>query len=153
MADQSMEERRAEIMRKVEEARKEMEVKEKQEAKKAEDMKRKFGTHYGITCDGCQAAPVVGYRWRCTKCKNHDVCDICHEQFKAGTFVHSNKINNISGKVEDHDFVLEAQLGAGFKPMNKEVYHKEKKQKPNDPCACGSGKKNKKCCGDPAKKD
>ena len=37
----------------------------------------KFGTHSTITCDGCSTYPVVGYRWKCNVCKNHDLCDAC----------------------------------------------------------------------------
>ena len=25
----------------------------------------KYGRHKGITCDGCNICPVIGYRWRC----------------------------------------------------------------------------------------
>ena len=46
--------------------------------------KAKFGTHKSITCDGCGTVPLVGYRWRCKDCKNHDLCDACHEVFKGG---------------------------------------------------------------------
>ncbi|MDY0235040.1 MAG: preprotein translocase subunit SecA [Gudongella sp.] len=35
--------------------------------------------------------------------------------------------------------------------QNKTVVNKEKKVGRNDPCPCGSGKKYKKCCGDPTK--
>ena len=36
--------------------------------------------------------------------------------------------------------------------VKAEPVRKSKKVGPNDPCPCGSGKKYKKCCGDPAKK-
>eukprot|EP01061_Rhynchopus_euleeides_P032642 TRINITY_DN542_c0_g1_i1.p2 TRINITY_DN542_c0_g1~~TRINITY_DN542_c0_g1_i1.p2 ORF type:complete len:161 (+),score=81.65 TRINITY_DN542_c0_g1_i1:54-536(+) len=152
MTPEELEAKRAEIAAQVEEARRQQDAALKAEEKRLHDMKLKFGTHYGITCDGCEAAPVVGYRWRCTKCKNHDVCEACHEKFQQGTFVHTNRLNTISTKIEDHEFVVEAQMGGGFKPMHKEAYAKtEKRVKPNEPCTCKSGKKYKKCCGDPAK--
>ena len=153
LSPEELEAKRALITKQIEEARAKRAEEEAEEEKKQKEMKLKFGTHYGITCDGCECAPVVGYRWRCTKCKNHDVCEACYEKFQNGTFVHCNKINNISTKIEDHDFVLEAQMGAGFKPMNKEAYSKGEKPrvKPNEPCPCKSGKKYKKCCGDLSK--
>ena len=38
----------------------------------------KYGVHSGITCDGCKKKSFLGYRWKCIKCKNHDLCDACH---------------------------------------------------------------------------
>eukprot|EP01059_Diplonema_ambulator_P010935 TRINITY_DN20952_c0_g1_i1.p1 TRINITY_DN20952_c0_g1~~TRINITY_DN20952_c0_g1_i1.p1 ORF type:complete len:165 (+),score=68.73 TRINITY_DN20952_c0_g1_i1:48-497(+) len=144
---EEMEAKRAEIAKKVEMAKMAMEEEEKKK-----QLTMKFGTHYGITCDGCGCTPVVGYRWHCTDCKNHDLCDGCHDKFKTGEFIHNNKQNAVSSNIGDHHFEAEAQLGAGFKPFSKEAYNqKAKKVKPNEPCTCGSGKKYKKCCGDPSK--
>ncbi len=42
--------------------------------------------------------------------------------------------------------------GASDGTVKAEPVRKNKKVGPNDPCPCGSGKKYKKCCGDPAKK-
>ena len=66
--------KRAEIMKKVAEAR----AAQERAAEETLD-KTKFGTHKSITCDGCGTVPLVGYRWRCKQCKNHDLCDTCHE--------------------------------------------------------------------------
>ncbi|KAF2006509.1 hypothetical protein P154DRAFT_517586 [Amniculicola lignicola CBS 123094] len=30
-----------------------------------------------VKCDGCDAQPIVGLRWRCKTCRNHDVCESC----------------------------------------------------------------------------
>ena len=38
----------------------------------------KYGVHSGITCDGCKKKSFLGYRWKCIKCKNHDLCNACH---------------------------------------------------------------------------
>ena len=32
----------------------------------------KYGTHEA-TCDGCNVRPIVGFRYKCTKCTDHDV--------------------------------------------------------------------------------
>jgi hypothetical protein len=76
-----MEAKRAEIMRKVQEAQA---AQRRQAAAEAKLDKSKFGTHNSITCDGCGVVPIVGYRWRCRSCRNHDLCDNCYEEFKKG---------------------------------------------------------------------
>ena len=43
------------------------------------------------------------------------------------------------------------EIAPGQQQESKTVVKKEKKIGRNDPCPCGSGKKYKKCCGDPAK--
>jgi hypothetical protein len=59
----------------------------------------------GITCDGCNAQPIVGYRWRCLTCKNHDLCDACYETFKGGKLLHANmRRNPVSMNVAHHQF-------------------------------------------------
>ena len=76
------------------------------QAKEEEKLdKTKFGTHDSITCDGCSIVPIVGYRWRCRSCKNHDLCDNCYESFKKGKLPQSldqQRCNPVSSRVEDH---------------------------------------------------
>ncbi|KAJ9454254.1 Protein ref(2)P [Diplonema papillatum] len=145
-------EKRKQVEKAVADARALQELEQK-EKDKLENQSKLFGTHVGITCDGCGTAPVVGFRWHCLKCRNHDLCDACHEQFKGGKLPHNNRLNNVSQQLENHVFEIEASYGNGFKPMDRSVYQpKVKRVKPNEPCTCGSGKKYKKCCGDPTKK-
>jgi len=33
--------------------------------------------HSGYTCDGCNVTPIVGVRYRCTKCDDFDLCEKC----------------------------------------------------------------------------
>ena len=109
---------------------------------------QKFGTHLGITCDGCGIVPIVGYRWRCRNCKNHDLCDTCIESFNNGKLLHTNgRRNPISPRLEDHEFDILAEPGI-FKAMkgaSGPTKKKKKKLKPNQPCPGGCGKKVKKC--------
>jgi len=33
--------------------------------------------HEGVVCDGCQAYPIVGIRYKCSVCGNVDFCSTC----------------------------------------------------------------------------
>jgi preprotein translocase subunit SecA len=145
--DDAMAKKRAEIMAKVAAAKAAQEKAKEEEKLDAS----KFGTHKSITCDGCGTVPIVGYRWRCRSCKNHDLCDICYESFKGGKLpqsVDQQRCNPVSPRVEDHEFFAYAEQGSfsGMKGASGAPKVKTKKTKPNEPCPCGSGKKYKKCC-------
>ena len=112
--DPELEKKRAEIMRRVAEARaaQDAALKKAKKVEKAPDP-RKFGTHLNITCDGCGTAPILGYRWRCHTCKNHDLCDTCYDVFKGGKLLHSNaRRNPISMVLDHHEFY--ALVGVWF---------------------------------------
>ena len=36
--------------------------------------------HTRVACDGCDAYPVVGVRYKCSVCKNFDFCEKCEEK-------------------------------------------------------------------------
>jgi hypothetical protein len=33
--------------------------------------------HWNVSCDGCKQSPIVGPRYKCTKCHNYDLCNKC----------------------------------------------------------------------------
>mmetsp|Transcript_9798 Transcript_9798/g.17266 ORF Transcript_9798/g.17266 Transcript_9798/m.17266 type:complete len:128 (+) Transcript_9798:118-501(+) len=115
----------------------------------------KYGTHGGITCDGCAVRPITGYRWKCLNCKNHDICDGCYAAFKEGTITQAPslaRMNKVSANIEDHSFRAYSEkdssfVGLGGVQAAAPAQKVSKKVKPNEPCPCESGKKYKKCCG------
>jgi len=134
--------------------------KDKSEPKPVDLDPRKFGEHVGITCDGCGSVPVIGFRYRCLKCKdssgqfNHDICENCLEDFKRGELQYATQgQNRISADPKDHEFQtyvdrkqFKPLSAGGAPPPGPSDAAKKKKVKPNDQCPCGSGKKFKKCC-------
>jgi hypothetical protein len=47
---------------------------------------------------------MEGFRYKCTKCPDHDLCEACHAEFLNGKLKHTNKINTVSPKLEEHAF-------------------------------------------------
>jgi len=50
--------------------------------------------HVGITCDGCNASPINGVRFKCTSCPDYDLCGTC--------FIKKSSIH--TGECNSHDF-------------------------------------------------
>eukprot|EP00030_Apusomonadida_sp_AF-17_P004120 a505_211.p1 GENE.a505_211~~a505_211.p1 ORF type:complete len:143 (-),score=41.92 a505_211:64-465(-) len=120
-------------------------------AKPVRDM-AKMGTHGSITCDGCAVSPIIGFRFKCTMCRNHDLCETCYESFENGELKHSNPRNTVSKELKDHAFQTYNDSDANFQRLASvkavAVPKTSTRVKPNDPCPCNSGKKAKKCgCG------
>ena len=120
------------------------------QAKEAEQKANFFGDHTGITCDGCGAA-IIGYRYKCKDCANHDTCENCYDEWTRGKVTNNLGKQVISSKAEDHRLCLHKDKNFSSlvkKPEGAAALTEKKaaKVKPNDPCTCGSGKKYKKCC-------
>ena len=77
-----------------------------QKEKEAEQKTMYFGEHNGITCDGCGVGPIVGYRYKCKQCPNHDVCESCFDEFKKGNAVNGLAKQRISSDAADHTLEL-----------------------------------------------
>ena len=121
-----------------------------QQQKEQEQKTMFFGEHPGITCDGCGVGPIVGYRYRCKQCANHDVCESCYDAWSGGKMQNGLGKQVLSTNAADHTFSLHKDKG--FKSLVKgsaQATTKVKQLGPNDPCSCASGKKFKKCCGKP----
>ena len=88
-----------------------------------------FGEHQGITCDGCGAVPIIGYRYRCKNCPNHDICEACHERWDNGKGSMANGLakQTISLDPKDHDFYIHKERG--FKPLVKTQGPTQKSEK------------------------
>lgn len=57
--------------------------------------------------DGCGAsAPLIGYRYKCTKCPNHDICEQCVDAWAGGAGVVTNKLSEqkLSSDPKEHNF-------------------------------------------------
>lgn len=45
--------------------------------------------HWDVKCDGCEKVNLVYYRYKCLRCANYDLCDMCYEN-KVETGRHSS---------------------------------------------------------------
>lgn len=45
--------------------------------------------HWDVKCDGCEKMNLISYRYKCLRCANYDLCDVCYEN-KVETGRHSN---------------------------------------------------------------
>ena len=77
-----------------------------QRAKEEEQRTNFFGEHPGITCDGCGTVPIIGYRYRCKSCANHDVCETCYDAWTSGKVANGLGKQVISKDPSDHSFAL-----------------------------------------------
>ena len=106
------EEKKAAKRKEIEEKLAELKLqKEKEEAQKT----RFFGEHPGITCDGCGVGPIVGYRYHCKSCPNHDVCENCFDASKRGGGEFNRRVapEDCHGKLERSRTHLDIVRGKG----------------------------------------
>ena len=46
------------------------------------EVKKEKAIHNNIYCDGCNTSPIVGIRFKCSKCIDFDFCEICEKLYK-----------------------------------------------------------------------
>jgi len=44
--------------------------------------------HHGVSCDGCDAYPIIGLRFKCKDCPDFDFCSTCHVENKSHNTEH-----------------------------------------------------------------
>ncbi|GMF05154.1 unnamed protein product [[Candida] boidinii] len=60
--------------------------------------------HSGIRCDGCNTDPIIGLRFKCSKCYDFDLCEDCHSK-NAETGNHkSNHLMTSTGQKAHFDY-------------------------------------------------
>ena len=71
--------------------------------------------HHGIKCNQCNQNPIIGYRFKCSICKNYNLCSQCEEK-------------NLETQEHPHNFI---KIRAEEK--KEEIEIDEKKPKKNSP--------------------
>ena len=51
-------------------------------------MEKQSDLHDGFYCDGCDASPIRGIRFRCLECHDYDLCEACNSK---GAAIHNNR--------------------------------------------------------------
>lgn len=51
-------------------------------------------SHYNVICDGCQAAPIVGKRFKCLVCPDFDLCETCELKGHSHPMVRLAEVTN-----------------------------------------------------------
>jgi hypothetical protein len=51
-------------------------------------MENQGDLHNGFYCDGCDASPIQGIRFRCLECPDYDLCEACNSK---GAAIHNNR--------------------------------------------------------------
>ena len=76
--------------------------------------------HQGVTCDGCNKSPIVGIRFKCDVCLNHNLCSDCIENNDHPTVV---LIETKSEKIDPDSLTLLNEVGRGaFSTVNLAVF-------------------------------
>ena len=96
-----------------------------------------------------QQDPIIAFRNETADMFNEMVADIRDETVLRVLTVQVRK----EEKVERKAVAKETSTGGGDGSEKKRPVKAGKKVGPNDPCPCGSGKKYKKCCGNPANRN
>ncbi|KAH6642914.1 hypothetical protein C7974DRAFT_112701 [Boeremia exigua] len=93
--------------------------------------------HEGTTCMECQVKPIVGQRWNCKTCPDHDICGLCHSRGNRSSIKLGCKISltclpdetlYIRSPLVDHALVI-----ASLQVLKDWQKHELRRQKSQDP--------------------
>lgn len=76
------------------------------------------GMHMGITCGSCKSKNFKGYRYKCLKCSNFDLCDLCFEK-KRTSQNHVNSHPMLLIQDPTLNYKLESLVAAGLGKVNE----------------------------------
>merc|ERR550539_1838795 len=85
-------------------------------------------THHGVTCDGCDKAPIVGFRYKCVVCDDYDLCGSCE---KAGKHPGHNMM-----RISSPEVIWPQRL---FKRIHKKQERKEEREEAKSGNASSAG--------------
>lgn len=93
--------------------------------------------HEGINCQSCNTGPLVGKRWKCRNCPDHNICDSCRTLHVATTpgcdftlvSLPNEAVYVRSPKVDVGMIVATLQI---MKDWEKIILREERKKKPGD---------------------
>ena len=66
------------------------------------------GVHFGVKCDKCGMLPIIGYRYKCSVCKDYDLCQNC-EEINSQTGEHPHELIKLrfqEKQIKDYKYEL-----------------------------------------------
>ena len=85
-------------------------------------------THHGIKCNKCQTEPIVGYRYKCSVCKDYNLCEKC-EQKNSETEEHAHNFIKMRNEERKHEEKQEKKQEKQEKKQEKQEKKQEKQEK------------------------
>lgn len=86
--------------------------------------------HYRVSCDMCNAFPIVGIRYKCTVCPNFDLCEKCESEnwkqhnhpmikYRKSQFKSTNECAFFKSFVAPSSALWEGRCNTEVNPMNR----------------------------------
>mgnify|MGYP003958564523 FL=1 len=55
---------------------------------KSQEKDQEAEVHFGVVCDGCDATPIIGSRYKCKECDDFDYCSTCYNKWESNPSEH-----------------------------------------------------------------